>query len=198
MKWSSGIRKLRELAEVSTDLAEAPAARFTLPVTELWAARWIVETPRDDLDWVTVAVVADLPVDEVPWLTKPHGAEHWENYTRVSKQPIVTLWRSAHAPVWNHYLDRPALFWDRETGLDEDALKALSEGRGEDVRIPAPGSEEFRARLEDDLAVSLKALRKRTKKYEDRRWGPGKMTPVADALWEASNGYVDLLDGLER
>jgi hypothetical protein len=72
----------------------------------------------------------------------------------------------------------------------------LSEGRGEDVRIPAPSPEELRARLRSDLDVSLAALRERTKTYEERRWSPGKLTPVADALWQASNGYLDLLDAL--
>jgi hypothetical protein len=145
---------------------------------------------------VTVAVVADLPAGAVPWLTKPDGAVHWENATRAAKNPITTLWRSAHAPVWNHYVDRPALFWNREDGLEEDVLDALSEGRGEDVRIPAPSPEELRARLRSDLDVSLAALRERTKTYEERRWSPGKLTPVADALWQASNGYLDLLDAL--
>ena len=195
VKWSTAIRNLRELAQATNDLAASPAAKYALPVTQLWAAQEILGTPRD-LEWVTAAVVVDLPVEDVPWLVKPNGSEHWENFTRAAKHPIVTLWRSAQAPVWNHYLSRPALFWDRRTGLDEDALQALSEGRGEEVRISAPAPDEFRARLEDDLAVSLGALRERTRAYEDRRWSQGKFTAVADELWEASNGYVDLLDGL--
>lgn len=195
MKWSTALRNLRDLAEAVTDLAESPAAKFSLPVTELWAARTIIGAPRDDIDAVTVAVVVDLPVAEVAWLTKPNGADHWANLTRVAKQPVIVLWRSAHAPVWNHWLDRPARFWDRETGVAEETLRALSEGRGEDVRLDAPSPEELRARVQADLAVSLDALRARTKEYEERRWSPGKLTAVSDALWEASNGYLDLLDG---
>lgn len=194
MKWSSAIRKLEELAHAAADLAASPAARFSLPVTQLWAVGPVLGPPGD-LEWVDVAVVVDLPVAEVPWLTKPFGAEHWENTTRAAKQPIVRLWRSAHAPVWNHRVDRPALFWDRETGLAEDVLIALRDGRAEDVRIPAPTPEEFRARLDDDIAVSLAAVRERTAAYEQRRWGRGGFTEAADALFEVTSGYIDLLDG---
>lgn len=187
---------MRQLADAASDLVESPAASFALPVTQLWATRELLEAPRDDLDWVTVAVVVDLPVAEVPWLTKPKGAEHWENATGAAKKPVVTLWRSAHAPVWNHYLERPALLWERETGLAEDVMRALNEGHGEVIRTQAPSADELRARLHDDIAVSLDALRERTQAYEKRRWAPGKLTPASDALWEASNGYIDLLAGL--
>lgn len=193
MKWSSAIRKLQDLANAGTDLAASPAAEFSLPVTQLWAFGPVLGLP-DDLERVHVAVVVDLPVAEVPWLTKPFGAEHWENTTRTAKQPIVTLWRSARAPVWNHHVERPALFWEREAGLAEDVLEALSEGRADDVRIPAPTLEEFRARIAEDVAVSLATVRERTQAYESRRWDRGGFTAAADALWEATNGYVDLLD----
>ncbi|SDZ30397.1 hypothetical protein SAMN05421504_11279 [Amycolatopsis xylanica] len=194
MKRSTAIRHLRDLAEA----AGSPAAGFALPVTELWAAGTLVGAPRDDVDHATVAVVVDLPVADVPWLTRPNGADHWANLTRVAKVPVRVLWRSAHAPVWNHEIDRPVLFWDRETGLADDILRALSDGRGEDVRLDAPSPEELRARIQADLEVSLNALRARTKAYEDRRWAPGKLTAVSDALWEASHGYFDLLDALSR
>ncbi len=193
MKWSNAIRKLEELAHAAADLAASPAAQFSLPVTQLWVAGPVLGPPGD-LEWVDVAVVVDLPVAEVPWLTKPFGSEHWENTTRAAKQPITRLWRSAHAPVWNHHIDRPALFWDRETGLDEDVLAALREGRAEDVRIPAPTPEEFRARMAEDVAVSLAAVRERTRAYESQRWARGGFTAAADELWEATSGYVDLVD----
>ncbi|MEC3974096.1 DUF7711 family protein [Amycolatopsis sp. H20-H5] len=192
MKWATAIRTLKDLALAANQVADSS---YTLPVTQLWAAWEILGKPQDDLAWVTVGVVVDLPVDEVAWLTKPRGAEHWEYSTRAAKMPAVTLWRSAHAPVWNHWLDRPAQFWDHETGLAEDVLDALRAGKGEDVRAPAPSEDEFRARQQDDIAVSLKAVRERTRTYEERRWKPGKLTAVSDPLWEATNGYVDLVDG---
>lgn len=195
MKWARAIHHLRELAAKCTELEALPSSISPLRVTQVWAVRDILGTPRD-LDWVTVALVVDLPVDEVPWLSEPAGAMHWANVTRVGKNPIVSLWRSAHGPVWNHYVDRPALVWDATIGTAEETLDALSEGRGEQVRLPAPSADEMRVRLRDELAVSLRELRTRTKTYDDKRWGPGKLTPLSDALWRASDGYLDLLDAL--
>ena len=75
----------------------------------------------------------------------------------------------------------------------DDVLMALREGRGEEVRTAAPTNDELTARLRDELAVSRKALAAATAEYERRRWSPGKLEPVADALWRASDGYLDIL-----
>ena len=176
-------------------MVSRPSSIFPLRVVELWAAGDVLGRARD-LDEVTVALAVDLPVDEVPWLGQPPGAQQWANATRLSRNPIVGLWRSVHAPVWNHRIDRPALVWDAENGVAEQTLAALHEGAGERVRIPAPSAEQRHARLAEELAVSLRALRGCTATYEKQRWSPGKLEPVADALWRASDGYVDVLDAL--
>lgn len=188
---------MKELAQQCAEMASMPTTLFRLRVVQLWAVGDVLGTPRD-LDWVRVALAVDLPVDEVPWLSEPLGAEHWANATRMSKNPIGPLWRSVHAPIWNHFIDRPALLWDSASGLVEEAFAALRDGQGDRVRLPAPSAENLRKRLEDELAVSLRALRRHTQTYEDRRWSPGKITPVADALWRASDGYLDILDALDR
>ncbi|MBB5804860.1 hypothetical protein F4560_004628 [Saccharothrix ecbatanensis] len=54
--------------------------------------------------------------------------------------------------------------------------------------------DELRARLGEELAVSLRALRRQTRAYEEKRWSPGKLTTVSDALWRVSEGYLDVLD----
>jgi hypothetical protein len=56
----------------------------------------------------------------------------------------------------------------------------------------------YRHRLDDELTVSLRALRGQTRSYEDRRWSPGKLEPAADALWRASDGYLDMLDAVRQ
>lgn len=184
---------LAELAEKCAELAGQQGSFYRLRVVQLWAVGDILGA-EGDLEWITVALAVDLPVDEVPWLSEPVGAEHWANATRLSRNPFRPLWRSAHAPIWNHLIDRPVLVWDAADGVSEEVLAALREGRGERVRPPAPPADELRRRLDDELAVSLGALRRQTGEYADRRWSPGKLTPVADALWRASDGYLDLLE----
>ena len=193
MKWTRAVHHLRELAEKCAELAAQPRSFYRFQVVQLWAMGDILGAARD-LDRVTVALAVDLPVDEVPWRGEPEGAEHWANGTRMSRNPIWPFWRSVRAPIWNHHVDRPALVWDADTGVAEEAFVALNEGQGERVRQAAPTDDELRARLEDELALSLRALRDQTRVYEERRWSPGKLTPVADTLWRASDGYLDILD----
>ena len=197
MKWTRAVHHLEGLASKCAELAAGPASIHPLQVVQLWAVGDILGNQRD-LDWVKVAVVVDRPVDEVPWLSQPPGSQHWSSATRLAQNPIVALWRSARAPVWNHYIERPAPLWDLASGVAEETLAALREGRGEEVRIPAPTPAEFHRRLEEELAVSLRALRARSEAYDAKRWRPGRIEPASDALWRATDGYLDVLDAIGR
>ncbi|WP_189257374.1 DUF7711 family protein [Lentzea flava] len=190
MKWTRAVHHLAELAE---KCGELPASFFRFQVVELWVFGDLLDVPKD-VDVIEVALVTDLPVDEVPWLDEPSGAEHWANSTRLSRNPFKAVWRSKDAPVWNHRIERPALIWSAADGINEEALVAVSDGTGELVRLAAPSPEELGKRVEDELAVSLRALRRANQDYADRRWSPGKLTPYSDALWRTTTGYLDLLD----
>lgn len=191
MKWARAVHHLDSLARTCADMATRPASIFPLRVTQLWTMGGILGEPHE-LEWVDVALCVDVPVEEVAWLTEPHGAGHWANATRLTKNPFVVFWRSAHGPVWNHRIERPALIWDDIDGVREDTLAALADGVGESVRTGGPTDEEFRVRMEQEVAVSLDVLRQCTEEYTRRRWAPGKLEPVADALWKASDGYLDV------
>ncbi len=195
VKWQRAVHHVESLAHACVDMAPGPTSIFPLRVTQLWAVGDVLG-PQRELETVTVALCVDLPVEAVAWRSEPPGAQHWANATRLAKSPVLAWWRSAHAPVWNHRIDRPALVWDDVAGVREDTLAALRDGRGESVRSAAPEPERLRARLDDELAVSLSALRACTLAYEDRRWRPGKLEPVADALWRAGDGYLDVLDAV--
>jgi hypothetical protein len=192
MKWSRAVHHLEELAHTCADMAQLPTTIFPLHVTQLWAYGEVLSS-RDDLDWLSVVVAVDVPVDDVAWFCPPAGAEHWSNATRLSKNPIVVMWRSTRAPLWNHHIRGPLLIWDESVGIATDALSALRDGTAEALRQPEPTEDEMRSRLEAELAVSLRALEAATAAYEQRRFGPGKIGPVADALWRASQGYLDVL-----
>lgn len=170
-----------------------PPEIYRVRVRQLWTFGEMLE-PEHDLEWIPVALAVDLPVDEVAWLTEPNGAAHWANATRLSRNPFVVRWRSVHAPVWNHEIDRPVLFWDAEDGVRADVLDALRTGAV--VRPAEPSENDFEARIADELATSLAAVRRCAEAYTDKRWKPGKLEPVADALWLANVGYLDLLDAV--
>ena len=198
MKWMRAVHHVQSLAESCAEMATRPVSIFPLRVVQMWAVGDILGPARDDLEFVRVALCVELPPDAVAWWSEPPGAQHWANATRLAKNPVLAWWRSAQAPVWNHRVDRPLRVWDEADGVQEEVLAALREGRGESLRPAAPPPELLRARLNEELAVSLHALRACTKDYEDRRWSPGKLEPVADALWRAGDGYLDVLDAVEN
>jgi hypothetical protein len=193
VKWARAVHHLEAAAEACARIGQLGLDLYPWQVVELWAARDVLGSPRE-LEWVTVAPVIAAPVDEVPWFTTPKGAQAWLNATGLAKRPVVHLWRSAEAPVWNHRIERPVLVWSEQNGVAHEALAAIREGRGDSVRLPQPTPDELRARLEDERAVSLRALRPRADAYDKRRWSPGKIEPVADALWQAVDGYLDVLE----
>ena len=203
MKWSRAIHHLEELAQACAAMASSPVTIFPLRVTQLWAygdvltggdstIRDDVSNNRADLDSLQVALTVDLPVDEVAWFCPPVGAEHWAQATRLSKNPVVAMWRSTRAPVWNHHIRRPLLIWDEFGAPPVDSLSALRNGAAEALRLPDPSPAELQARLDAELAASHRALESATARYEQRRFRPGKLTAVADTLWRTTQGYLDV------
>ena len=67
---------------------------------------------------------------------------------------------------------------------------------GADLGQAAPTAEEFAARMADELAVSRAALVARTADYDAKRWGRTRLEKIADPLFEASLGYLDVLEAL--
>jgi len=179
-------------------MATRPATIFPLRVTALWVFGEVL-TSQNDLARLRVVLAVDLPADDVAWLCPPRGAEHWSHAAGLSKKPVVAHWRSTRAPVWNHRIRGPLLIWD-EHGIRDgsgevavDVFAALRDGTSDALRLPEPAPGELASRLEAELAVSLRALESVTATYEQRRFSPGKLEPVADALWNASAGYLDVL-----
>src|SRR5450631_4376131 len=58
----------------------------------------------------------------------------------------------------------------------------LAESSGATMRAPG-----------NDLRERTSPARSRNQEYEDRRWGRGKLERIADPLWHAADGYLDLL-----
>jgi hypothetical protein len=195
MKWSRAVHHLEELAHGCADMATRPVTIFPLRVTSLWAFGEVL-TGQSDLDALEVVLAVDLPTDEVAWLCPPAGAEHWSHAIGLAKNPVIPSWRSTRAPLWNHVIRSPLLIWDEQGGVATNTMSALREGAANPLRLPEPAPQEMVSRLEDELAVSLHALSSASATYERRRFSPGKLEPVADALWRASAGYLDVLGAI--
>src|SRR5438477_8865655 len=101
VKWSRAVHHVEALADSCAEMAGRLSSIVSLRVTQLWAVGDVLGPPRE-LEHVTVALCVDLPAEQVAWWTQPPGAQQWTYATRLSKNPILVWWRSAHAPVWNH------------------------------------------------------------------------------------------------
>ena len=164
-----------------------------LQIRQLWAVDRLLGAPQD-LDWIRVAICVDLPAQEVPWWDEPQGATSWLQVTRLDRQPVGIWWRSSRVPVWNHRIVRPLLVWDAATGMNEEHLAAIGEGRAADLGLPEPPVHALAERLRDEASISLAALKQRTKAYEEHRWGRGRLDSLADPLWRVADGYLDIVD----
>ena len=84
------------------------------------------------------------------------------------------------------------------TGIHSEALDALAERRAEPFRLAEPDVTEQTEQAARELAVSAAHLRSvRDRYWDDRGWrrehrGGGRYPE--HHLWEAADGYLDLLD----
>lgn len=189
VKWTTAVGHVRRLAEECAEMSTLPSARSPIHVTELWAFGDLLGAPRE-LEWAEAAVCVDLPLDEVPWMCQPPGAEFWADATRASKNPIVIRWRSSRSPVWNHRIVRPVLIWDAVGGIREESLAAIRQGRGGAVALPDPTEGEFVSRMDEELQNSLAELQRRAREYEVER--TTRLGVRGDRLHAAAVGFLDV------
>jgi hypothetical protein len=194
MRYKRAVEKLRILAEACEEIGNWPP--WDEPYLVAMYAFGDVLDGADPLEVVHVVGVIRLPPEEVTWGSSPHGTEWLADRLRLSKGGFEYWWRSYLDPVWNHYVRAPVRIWSQD-GADEAALAALAERRFDDLRrlTPDPVDEHFQ--LRDDLDAALRHLREVRGSYWDQQWradhrGMGRYPE--HELWEAVEGYLDLLD----
>jgi hypothetical protein len=150
----------------------------------------------DPVDQIEVAFVLNLPAEEVPWESQPHGTGWLVDVLRLDKGGFAYWWRSRDEPVWNHRIRGPVRFWSLD-GPDEDVLRALSERRFADLPRVVAEPDTVRTSTAAALEVALARLRDVHRNYWERDWRRehrGNYRYPENTLWEAVDGYLDLLD----
>jgi hypothetical protein len=198
MRYARAVEKLRLLAE-ACERSGAWPARDESFLVEMYAFGDVLEG-ADPLEVVQVAGVINLPPEEVPWSSSPHGTEWLADSLRLSKGGYEYWWRSYLDPVWNHYIQGPVRIWSR-AGTEEATLDALAERRFADLRRLVPDPVDQRLLLRDDVDAALRRLREVHELYWDHEWrrehkGLGRYPE--HELWEAVAGYLDLFDAGQR
>jgi hypothetical protein len=194
MRYRRAVEKVRILAEACEDVSQRlPGGEPFLLEAYVFGD---VLRGADPLEFVEVALVLNLPPDEVVWETTPRGTLWLADYLRLSKGGFAYFWRSHLDPVANHYIRGPVRFWSLD-GQDEDVLQALEERRLEDLPRVTSAPEAQREQLAGELEAALSRLRSVHASYWDHDWrrenrGGGRYPE--HELWEAVQGYLDLLD----
>ena len=166
-------------------------------LVSVYAYGAVLDEPGADLEVVHIACVVDLPAADVPWGVEPPWCSSLAYLLELEKAPVVWRWRSAEWPVWNHAIRRPMAVWTVD-GVHGEALDALAGRRADSFRLAEPDVAERAEQAERELAVSAAHLRSvRDRYWDDRGWrrehrGNGRYPE--HHLWDAVDGYLDLLD----
>ena len=78
----------------------------------------VIDPGVDDLRVVDVAMVLDLPADDVTWWSLPEPTRWFVSFLRLDKVPVRAQWRPAVWPVWNHAIVRPLRIWSLDGSVD--------------------------------------------------------------------------------
>lgn len=159
----------------------------------------VVES-QADIEVVQVAIVLNLPPDELTWYANPSSCISLANLLELGKAPVEWHWRPSAWPVSNHVIRRPVRIWS-VAGPDVAALDALDGGGAEPLRLPDPDDATANDQLAVELAASLAHLRRVEDSYWEWDWRRdhrGAGFHPEDHLWRAIHGYLDLLAAVQR
>lgn len=196
MRYSRAVEKLRILSEACETLKKWPLEEPFL--LEAYVFGKVLEG-ADPLESAEVALVLNLPPEEVRWESQPEGTMWLADQLRLSKGGYSYFWRSYLDPIWNHYIRGPVRFWSHEQGTDEDVLAALAQRRLGDLNRLVPASDVEREQVASELDAALSRLRSVRDSYWEPEWrrthrGYGRYPE--HELWDAVEGYLDLRDAL--
>lgn len=192
MRYRRAIEKLRLLAAACQSTTRLPVDEPFLHEAYVFGD---VLDGADPVESVHVALALNLSPDEVPWCAQPPGTAWLVDSLRLDKGGFAYWWRSRHEPVWNHVIRDPVRFWSLD-GPDEAVLEALYDRRFADLSRATASPADLRQRIEVELDRALVQLHTVNQKYWDRDWrgehrGGGRYPE--NHLWEAVDGYLDLL-----
>ena len=196
MRYHRAVEKLRVLADACQWTTRLPSDEPFLQEAYVFGD---LLDGADPVESVRVALALNLPPEEVPWCSQPPGTAWLVDSMRLDKGGFAYWWRSRDEPVWNHVIRGPVRFWSLD-GTDESVLDALCDRRFADLPRATASQADLRRRVEVELDRALARLRTVRQKYWDRDWrgehrGGGRYPE--NHLWEAVDGYLDLLGAMD-
>jgi hypothetical protein len=196
MHHDTAVRRLRTIAEDCDRAGSLFDGEDGL--VAIYAFGAVLDQPGQELEAVNVLLVVDVPAAELPWGVEPPGCSSLAHLLKLDKAPVLRRWRSADRPVGNHEIRRPMPIWSRKDGVQTAALDALAQRRAEPFRLADPDDDVLAEQISHELETSTAHLRTVRDRYWDdidwRRSHRGDGRYPEDHLWQAVDGYLDLLD----
>lgn len=195
MRHDTAVRRLHTIAEDCDKFTRLLGGATGLLGAYAYGA--VLDHPDRDLDAVNLALVVDLAAEELPWGVEPPECTSLADLLRLDKAPVLWRWRPGEWPVANHEIRRPMPIWNRD-GVQSAALDALAGKQAEPFRITDPDDDTRAEQMARELATSSAHLRAvRDRYWEDANWRRSHRRDgrhPEDHLWQAVDGYLDLLD----
>ncbi len=194
MKRSTAVRHLEHLGEeVTRHSSQWPDEPN--PVS-MWMADEILDVP-DTLDVVTVLVLIDVPVEDLPWrAVNPVERAITERF-RLRKLPIWHHGRPSSWPAWNAENRRVRRFWSLEEGTDTGIIEMLRAGEPVDPVTVEPHV--FIEQMRTEYTVSRAHLEKILDDYWEVPWRRQHQDfdfHPEDHLWRAAYGLQQIQEAL--
>lgn len=196
MHYSTAVRRLRTVVDDCDKAGSLFDGEDGL--VAVYAFGPVLDHPGQDLEAVKIALVMDVSPAELPWGTEPTACTSLAHLFRLDKSPVLRRWRPAEWPVANHEIRKPLLIWSQEDGVQSAALDALAEQRAEPFRPSDLDDDVLAEQIVRELETSMAHLRAvRDRYWDDADWrrshrGDGRYPE--EHLWQAVDGYLDLLD----
>ena len=198
MKRSTAVGNLTEMAEVVSHLVEYREI-VPSPLEEMWVAGDIL-TPGPAVEHLSVVCMLDTQGEEMPWMSRG-GAVPWlEDQLRLGKRPLSWCFRALSDPVWTMDHRRLVRFWTATDGLDESAMRALSDGSVERLDVVEAPTAVLAGQLKRELGVANRRLGEVLDRYWDENWRRSlKKSDESpeEHLWDAAEDVRELQEALD-
>lgn len=198
MKFSTAVGHLSAVAEAATEGLSLRDSSFGWPLEELWVTGELLDFPSA-LEWGSVILRIDVPVDEAPWLVRHPAGEWIGSRLRLGKRPFTWVYRPSAWPAWNARDRRVVRFWSAGGGLEIEVIEALQRGDAAALPLVEPADHELAEQLQAELEASRRHLREVLDHFEDREPSRPRIDAddsPADRLWRAAEGVREIEDVL--
>ena len=194
MKRSTAVSHVEHIAAEATRYAEVQPEAW--PLESMWIADEILDAP-DTLSVVTVVLLVDVPVEELPWRTLNRVEVAIAETLRIDKLPMWHHGRPSAWPAWNAETQRVRRFWHITEGADTEIVETLREGNP--VKPIDVEPHVFMEQMKTEFGVSRAHLHTVLDEYWEHPWRnehKGFNIHPEDHLWRAAYGLQQIEEAL--